>query len=241
MFRPHRLLPSIIIANLAAIISATVLGVVKTGNPSRYFGEGRFTTAISCAQLLGTALFSFQLFRVRERAVRRAMFSPPLVWLLAAAGFVFLACDDAFQIHEQLDYWIQRALNLPKTPLTDHIDDALIGVYGVIGMAVLWICRSEVLRFRCEMQCPLVAGFLSLVLSIVCDAVTNNRQTLLAMAPDVATAKWLDGWLSMGDGAFTLLGEGFFLAAFALGWRAAASPVPASLHQDEHALEIAAK
>jgi len=240
MFRPRRLLRSIIVANLALIIFAVVLGLAKTGNPSRYFGEGRFTTGISCAQLLGTAVFAFQLFRVRRRGLRQPMLrSPHSVWLLAAGGFVFLACDDAFQLHEQFDYQIRRAFHLPKTALTDHIDDALIGLYGIMGAAVFWICRREVLRFRHEMQRPLLAGFVSLLLTVICDAVANNRHVLFALTPDVATAKWLDGWLSMGDGAFTLLAEGFFLAAFALGWLAAVSPAASSLHGDGQALEVA--
>ena len=239
MFRPSHLLGLIVLANIAVIIFAITLGEVNTGNPSRYFGEGRFTTAISCAQLLAVAFFAVCIFRARRRAVTTTSVRPSrFVWLLVAAGFVFLACDDALQIHEQLDYLIRRAFHLPKTPLTDRIDDALIGVYGLIGLAVLWICRREVLQFRREMQWPLIAGFVCLVLSILCDSATNNRQFLLSIAPDLATAKWLDGWISTGDGAFMLLGEGFFLAAFALGWRAAASPMPSSLRGKEQPLEV---
>lgn len=242
MFRRPFLLRSVILANLAIILFATALGLVKTGNPSRYFGEGRFTTAISCAELLAVAFFAFRIFQARRHLASGPLFrSPQIVWLLVAAGFVFLACDDAFQIHEHLDRLIRLAFHLPKTSLTDHIDDALIALYGVIGLVVLWWCRREVLQFRREMQFALTAGFVSLVLSIICDAATNNGAFLISMAPDVATAKWLDGWISMGDGAFTLLGEGFFLAGFALGWCAARSLPPSRLHGDAQPLEVAPK
>ena len=55
------------------------------------------------------------------------------------AGFVFLAADDAFLIHENLDFKIHAALGIETTTWTDRIDDILIGVYGVVGLAVLFI------------------------------------------------------------------------------------------------------
>ena len=48
------------------------------------------------------------------------------VWGLIAGGFVFLAVDEALQIHERLDFVIHKALNIRETALTDRLDDAII-------------------------------------------------------------------------------------------------------------------
>jgi len=224
MHTPHRLLLRIIIANLVLVGFTVCLGLWKSGNPSRYFGEGRFTTGASCLQLLAVAACAFGIFMARRRTIPGSrLIAPTLVWLLVGVGFVFLACDDAFQIHEDLDHKIQAFFQMRPTALGDHIDDALIAFYGLIGLAVLWICRREVLRFRPEMQAALVIGFIFLALSVACDALAGDRGVLLSLGGDATTAKWLDGWFSAGDGAFMLLGEGSFLAGFYSAWLAARS------------------
>lgn len=137
-----------------------------------------------------------------------------------AAGFVFLAADDAFQFHEHMDTFIQKLFHLPKNGLTDRIDDAIIGIYGVIGLWVLWLYRRELLQFR-PMLRPLITGFACMAVSVFCDTISNRIDVLLWLTGSVPTAKWLDGWFSVGDGAFTLLAEGFFAVSFFCGWRRA--------------------
>jgi hypothetical protein len=206
--------------NCALVVFAIVKGIGKSGNPGRYFGEGRFTTLFSCVQLLLIAYFAWQTFLTRRRlATGRSIFSGPALWAFVAAGFVFLAADDAFKIHEQIDIIIHAVFHLQETPFTDRLDDALIALYGVIGSGFLWAYRRELIAFK-EILPLLGAGFVSLAASVLCDTISNDEIVLRWFFQDTPVPKQLNGWFSAGDGAFTLIGEGFFAAAFYLAFRA---------------------
>ena len=207
-----RVLKFTVWANLAIILFATCLGLVKTGNPSRYFGEGRFTTGISCLQLLLVAFLAFRVFRLRGENRDRSR-SGRWLWLLIAAGFAFLCADDALQIHESLDRRIHKVFHLQKTGISDRIDDAIIALYALIGIAVLWSFRKEMTQFK-AMRRPLIQGFVIMGVSIVCDTLSNREDVILWIVHDMPLAKKIDGWLSVGDGAFSLLAEGLFVVAF---------------------------
>jgi hypothetical protein len=203
----------------AVIIYAIFRGLGKTGNPGRYFGEGRFTTIISCAQLLLIAFFAGLTFLERRKATpERSIFSGPVLWALVAAGFAFLAADEAFELHERIDIITHQILHLQETPLSDRLDDLLVALYGVIGCGILWKYRLELHSFR-KVLPILVAGFACLAASVLCDIISNDETGLKWFFRDAPIPKQLNGWFSAGDGAFTLLGEGFFLAAFYLAYR----------------------
>jgi hypothetical protein len=215
-----------LVADLAIIAFAVVLGLSRIGNPSRYFGEGRFTTFVSAAQLLATAYFAARIYFARQQS--GAGFART-IWILIAAGFVFLAADDLFQIHEQSARLIRIALGRGRpTAVTRHIDDALIAVYGLVGLTALWICRRELLAFRCEILPPLIAGFVVMLASVICDASAHPDSALQSILHTGNIGVWLD----VGDGAFTLIAEGLFLAAFYAGYRQIVDPAPASVGSD---------
>gem|GEM_PF-2196821 len=219
--RPWLSISRMVIFQAVIIIFTTCLGLYKTGNPSRYFGEGRFTMGISCAQLLAVAWFAWCIYRCRRAATGGlGLFSPHLVWLLVASGFVFLTLDEGFELHEKLDRLIHAwVIHAKANPWTDRIDDALIAIYGLVGMGVMWKFRKEVLLLRRSLLLPLILGFVSLFVSVGCDALSNGDELLHWMTGDLALAKVLNGWLSVGDGAFTLLAEGLFINAFYNGWK----------------------
>jgi hypothetical protein len=214
-----------VLSNVALIAYAIHRGLTKSGNPGRYFGEGRFTTIISCAQLLLIALFAALTFFARRKLTpSRSIFSGPALWAFIAAGFVFLAADDAFEIHERFDIIIHQIFHLQETSLTDRIDDALVALYGIIGCAFLWFYRHEFLALRSILP-PLIAGFACLALSVLCDTISNDITMLRWFYQDTPIPSQLNGWFSAGDGSFTLLGEAFFIAAFYLAFRISRNPV----------------
>lgn len=212
--------------NLAIVAFAVIHGLSVTGNPSRYFGEGRYTTAISCLQLLLTAYLAFRICKVRRSLTRcRGSIDGSWLWALIGAGFVFLALDDALQIHERMDKLVLHVFHLEKNGITDRIDDAIIATYGAIGLLVLWWFYPEWSRFR-PMLKPLAIGFVFLVLNVLCDALSNREDIFMWLSADRGMAKKLDGWFSVGDGAFQLLAEGMFVAAFYAGFASAAQKLP---------------
>ena len=222
---PRRAITTLVVANLIIIVFAIILGFSTAGKPSRYFGEGRFTTGFSCAQLLATAFLSGRIFLARRPlASNVGPLSAAWVWAFIAAGFVFLAGDDAFRIHERLDATLHATLHMQETEFTDRLDDGIIAIYGFIGLAILWLFRKDIFFFH-QIRRPLRGGFLCLFASVACDAISNGEQFPAWLSGNVATEKRLNSWFAVGDGAFTLLAEGFFLAAFYLANRATtASP-----------------
>ena len=220
----RRVTITVVAANLIAIALAIVLGLVTAGKPSRYFGEGRFTTIISCGQLLAIAFLSGRLFLMRRPvAAPLGPVSAAWIWGLIAVGFAFLAADDAFEIHERLDRIIHEAFHTQETAWTDRLDDMIIAAYGVVGVSLLWLFREEILFFT-PMRRPLGTGFLCLLASVVCDTISNDDHFLVWLLDDPATGKRLNTWFAVGDGAFTLLAEGFFLVAFYLSHRTIHKP-----------------
>lgn len=209
-------------ADLAVIAFAVVHGLIHSGNPSRYFGEGRYTTAVSCFQLLLTAFFAFRMFRSRRTASPdRGWRAGFWVWLLMGAGFVFLAADDALQFHERIGHELNGLFPMHGTVFAGRIDDMVIGGYGVIGLWVLWLFRRELLEFRMMLR-PLAFGFVFTFFSVACDTLGHHDDIFLAATHDRALSKKLQGWADTGDGAFTLLAEGMFAVAFFCGSRRAA-------------------
>ena len=208
--------------DLAVIAFAVAHGLWHSGNPSRYFGEGRYTTGVSCLQLLLTAFFSFGMFRARRAATPdRSWRAGFWVWLLMGAGFVFLAADDAFQFHERIGHALNTLFPMHGSVLAGRIDDMVIGVYGLIGLWVLWLFRRELLDFRVMLR-PLAIGFVFTFLSVLCDTLGHHEDIFLKLTHDLPLAKHLQAWADTGDGSFTLLAEGMFAVAFFCGWRRAA-------------------
>lgn len=208
--------------NLAIIFFAILLGLYRRGNPTRHFNEGRFTTVVSCVQLLAVSVLSFCIFTLRRKATpaTRTGFVH-LIWLLIAIGFVYLACDEAFQFHEKLGLIIRHSLDLPKDSLTKRFNDVLIGFYGLAGITMLWICRREVLLFRKEMLGLFQVAFGIMVLAVMFDMLSSDKSFFYWLGADRPTAQFLSGACYIGDGALTLLAEAIFVTAFYAGWQKA--------------------
>ena len=119
------------------------LGLRDSGNPARHFGEARAGTYYSGILLGASALLSL--------AIARRLAGRPLAkfWLGACAGFLFLAADELALIHEGVDRWIHARLGWdPDHPITDHIDDAIVVLYGVIALGWAFRYREALLRLR---------------------------------------------------------------------------------------------
>jgi hypothetical protein len=208
--------------NLAVIFFAILLGLYRRGNPTRHFNEGRFTTAVSCVQLLAVSVLSFGIFTQRRKVARTHRTSLVYaIWLLVAIGFVYLACDEAFQFHEKLGLMLRHSLDLPKDWLTKRFNDVLIGFYGLAGIIALWICRHEVLLFRKEMLRLLQVAFSMMFLAVMFDMLSSDKSFFYWLGYDRPAAQFLSGVCYIGDGTLTLLAEAIFVSAFYAGWEKA--------------------
>ncbi|WP_319548238.1 hypothetical protein [Desulfogranum marinum] len=132
--------------NLLAV-SAGVIIYIYIGVDS--FTEDGFITKLSVFQLLVIGWLSYNIFRTQRIQRRSSLWrDSSFVWLIIALGFLFLAVDELFLVHENIDYFIHDVFNMEETALTDRIDDFLVGLYGLAGIGVLFVFRDELKAYR---------------------------------------------------------------------------------------------
>lgn len=195
----------------ALAVGSAILLYRLTGKD--HFGECGFITTLSIIQLLAIAGLSFRIHEVRQTKSWPSMWrDPAALWGVVALGFLFLAADEQFRIHENLDFWIHDLLNLRETGWSDRIDDLLVGLYGLIGIGVLTAYRRELVDYKNALP-YLVIGFLALFVMVALDAITNRNDVLtLLLTPELADA--VHDWLHLTEDAFKVFSEVFFIAAF---------------------------
>ena len=133
----------VLLAASGALIALTIAaGVSWHGNPARYFGERKFGTYLSFGVLIASAVVCGMIAR-RLGPVRSRRF-----WIGAAALFGWVACDDLFVFHERADRFLHALLGWdPDNRLTDHGDDAIVAVYGVVAAVLAYRHRHHLLGF----------------------------------------------------------------------------------------------
>ena len=128
---------------LAAVVVLLQLGLAWHQNPHHFFNERRVGTYLSFLNLVATGAVAAMVARPL-RGTPSAGF-----WWVAAFGFVWLGCDDLFIIHESIDRRIHAILGLdPADPLTDHLDDAIVALYGVAAVALAYVHRAHLATLR---------------------------------------------------------------------------------------------
>lgn len=123
------------------IISYTIfLAIVLL--TTRSYGEKSIVTDISTLQLAlcssASSIIALAIFCQKGSLT----LYKGLVWIAIAFGCAYLAMDDAFMYHERLDKMIHSLLSWEETSLSDRIDDIIVGIYGVIGIAFIFLNRS---------------------------------------------------------------------------------------------------
>ncbi len=202
------------------VLVAIAAGVGLAGDDVKAeFGEEGVLTWFSALLLLGTAWTAWLVFRRRGGTLHTGIWRDArFLWALIAAAFVFLAADETLKIHETADHAIHRALDFEETRMSDRIDDAIVGVYGVLALIVLAAYRRELSVVR-----PL-APFLVVALFCFFGMVAGD---LLTSTHEV----WLPGRvrLSLVEDGLKVIAECLFLAGFHDAWRALA---PGSMAAD---------
>lgn len=191
--------------DILAIGIAVLLGFVK-GDVGEYFGEHYPITWLSFFQLLvisGLSWTIFNLYKVKFNL--RHWRSPHFIWAIIAAGFLFLALDEKFGIHEALDKFIHWSFNIKETSLTDRLDSILIGLYGLVGIITLYFYREELKKYVVIYPFLLI-GFAFLLASVGLDALVDRD--------DIICDIILKRWLVVAEESFKILSECVFLVGF---------------------------
>lgn len=230
---------AVIVFDLAFIAFSIWHGIKAESNPAYYFDEGRLGTRISILHLLAIGCAAFlTMWHRKAQSPWTGWRTPWLIWALIGAGFIFLAADDAFKIHEGIDDAIHKIFKLKVTAWSDRIDDGIIGLYGIVGMIALYLYRQELLRFKTILPF-LILGFCAAFLQVALDMAGNRtdlvqmlfakgeadqgepakrkggkRKAERARAEESGPIKDAHHWVEASEGAVQLLAEGFFLIAF---------------------------
>jgi len=211
---PPAFLLSLVYVDFLAVLLALGLGFAWYQNPTAYTGEGDPITWLSFAHLLVTSSLAGGVFYCRtggslDPVVWR---HPAFVWLLIALGFLFLAVDEVAKIHESLDRFVHRILQRPETALTDRLDDAILLGYGLSGVAVLYVYRSELISYRTVL--PLViCGFVLFLFMGLLDALVNRPDVFLFMGISQEGSASLGKWIGGVEEGLKILAEAAFLGA----------------------------
>ena len=154
---------------LAVIAILVWHGVRAYDYPAWHFSEARAGTYYSGVLLVVCAGLSLWIAR-RLRGRPLAKF-----WLVACAGFLFLAADELTLIHEGVDRRIHTLLGWsPDHPITDHLDDAIIFLYGAIALFWAYRYRADLLRLRWATR-VLVLAFVLFVATETLDVVDISK------------------------------------------------------------------
>ncbi len=195
--------------NFAAIAAAITIYYQGGRDP---FGERGFITFLSSAQLLAIAGLNYQIFRVKKAASQTAKPSAHRLWQLLALGFVFLAADEFFAIHEVTDLFIHDVFHLEETVMTDRIDDVIVGLYGLVGLAMVWTHRREFFVSAPAINF-LKTGFGLMGVMVLIDFMTND-QLFFYRFFQPTTAEFIDTALYNLEDSLKILAEASLILAF---------------------------
>ena len=162
------------------------LGLDRLGG----LGEHSFATYYSIALLVGISLIAFHTARHRAEDTDGSKRHAPLFWRLVGLAFLYLALDEGLQIHENLDRWFHRAFSVSETAWTDRIDDLILLFYGCVGMAMIYVFRTEMLG-SAKVRRYLVNAFLLFLITVLLDVLTNRSEYLDWMGLTGSVRQWV--------------------------------------------------
>jgi hypothetical protein len=159
----------VVVGTFALIVALVWHGASAHGKPAWHFGEAHAGTYYSGVLLAASAALSLAIAR-RARGRPLARF-----WLVACAGFLFLATDELTLIHEGVDKWIHARLGWsPDDPITDHLDNAIVILYGLIALVWGFRYRDALLRLRWATR-VLVLAFALFVVTETLDVLDPSK------------------------------------------------------------------
>ena len=197
---------SILLLTLFINLLFVGIGLFIGKTPEQYFAkEASYITWVSFLQLLIISNLSWQTFKLKKNR--------SLLWAIIAVGFLFLATDEVIRIHENLDHIIHRIFHMKETAISDRLDDAIVGIYGLIGIWVLYFYREELSKYKKIL--PLIVISLIFVFSMVFSEMIVNRNDVIPIfISDHGLRKTLYSLFKVLEETFKLLAEGVLLSTF---------------------------
>jgi hypothetical protein len=154
--RPYRGMVIGVLALNTVAVSGGGLYLAFTGSLSAFHEYGPITT-LKVAEALTAGVIGVLIYRrfwSRAGAESRPGAVGSFFWLVAGLGLGWLAVDDYFQIHERLGAALLGGTDLI---LLNKVDDVIVLVYGIVGIATVALFFREIKSSR-PVVTMLVAG-----------------------------------------------------------------------------------
>ncbi|MBL7070893.1 MAG: hypothetical protein ISS26_01820 [Candidatus Omnitrophica bacterium] len=204
--------------SLTVLAAAAVLLISWNTGPFFYhFADVRLVTIYSFLQLLATAFTCYLICKAVEPEFslnwRKNASARP--FLICGIGFIFLGLDEILSLHENIDKLIHHVLFIKETTMTDHIDDVIVLIYGLVAIVFI---KDFIREFRKHpyMILMLVCGFLMFFTMFCLDYITNSVESFTQFFSDAPYSDLLHtrDIFRMAEDSAKVMGESFFLAAF---------------------------
>jgi hypothetical protein len=202
-----------------AIAIAIGRAILLERSPMRYFGERGFITWLSICQLLLIAYLCWKLscLRFQPNFWLASGKNPSRFWQILTAGFIFLALDEYFEIHEKLDRSLHNLFNLNDAGVTGRLDDFIVLIYVVIGLFLIRTFKSEFQKFTSAWRWFLT-GFSFSFLTILLDMLTHNKAIFSPLIDNSERLNTLHHWSTTIEEIPKIYAEGAFIIAFCYCW-----------------------
>ena len=180
--------------------------------PDLHFREEGFLTYVSCLQLLIAAVISGKIFNIVRKSQKLRSRKTQTLWLVISLGLLFLAFDDAFEIHEEIDFLIHDFFNITQTTFTDLLDDLIVGIYILLFMVYFLFQWKAIQLFKRSFGF-FIAGFIFTGIMVVLDVASHNSYvaSLFINNPTQEMVLVFKQWLGALEDAGKIYAEGMFI------------------------------
>lgn len=110
--------------------------------PEFNFQEGGMIMALSAITLAAAAGFALTADLIHFRDTGKHQW----LWLIFAAGFVYLSFDELVQFHERADNLVLERIFPPE--IFQNWNDMIVVMYGVIAIPVVFVLLPTLLKYR---------------------------------------------------------------------------------------------
>ena len=203
--------------NLTAISYAIYRGINR-GDFARYYKEGYFLTNVSTFHLVMISLFCFYIYSVRKRYLNKTFIKTkgkPFLWIILFLGFLYLAIDEQFMIHEYIDIYthdlIEFLFNYKGNTITKRLDDFIVLLYLIFGVFILSKNKEEIIFFK-EAKAYLIIGLILSLIMISIDISTSQNDVFRFIFPP-ENVRYMLKIFSVIEDSLKLFALTFFITA----------------------------
>jgi len=210
-FTVNQILFIILFLESLVITIAITISLSLNISPATYFNEvdnSGYLTYFSFLQLLIAAFLSLKIFNIYKREQQSRHIS--LFWLIICVGLFYLALDDMFGIHEELDSWIHNIFKLQETEFSDLIDDLIVGGYLLISLIYV-ASKRQIIKLYQHSFVFFQVGFFASAIMFILDTVSNNTLFISIVINNPEHILLTQQWISVVEDSVKLFAEGMFI------------------------------